>query len=68
MNEDDGLHLYLVSIYWAISTISTVGYGDIHPYNVTEKLFTLVWMVIGVAFYSYTVSTLSTIMLGSNSE
>ena len=58
----------MLSIYWAISTIATVGYGDIHPYGVNEKLFTLLWMVIGVAFYSYTVSTLSNIMLDSNSE
>jgi len=58
----------MLSIYWAITTIATVGYGDIHPFGVTEKLFTLVWMIVGVAFYSYTVSTLSSIMLGSNSE
>ena len=25
--------LYLISIYWAVSTISTVGFGDIHAYN-----------------------------------
>jgi len=24
---------YLVSIYWAICTLSTVGFGDVHAYN-----------------------------------
>jgi hyperpolarization activated cyclic nucleotide-gated potassium channel 1 len=32
VNESNWM-LYLISIYWAISTISTVGFGDIHAYN-----------------------------------
>lgn len=59
--------MYMLSIYWAICTVSTVGYGDIRPFNSTEQVFTILWMIIGVAFYSYTVGTLSTIMLDSNS-
>ena len=64
---DDELRLYIASIYWAIATIATVGYGDITPKTNAEKLFTIGWMMIGVGFYSYTVSTLSSLMLDSNS-
>ena len=65
--QDDSLRLYIASIYWAIATIATVGYGDITPKTNEEKLFTIGWMMMGVGFYSYTVSTLSSLMLGSNS-
>src|SRR3990167_2567769 len=65
--QDDSLRLYIASIYWAIATIATVGYGDITPKTNEEKLFTIGWMMVGVGFYSYTVSTLSSLMLDSNS-
>lgn len=37
------------SIYWAIVTITTVGYGDIVPHSVLGKFFSSVAMIIGYA-------------------
>ena len=37
------------SIYWAIVTITTVGYGDISPVTTLGKLFASVIMFIGYA-------------------
>jgi voltage-gated potassium channel len=37
------------SIYWAIITITTVGYGDIVPQTVIGKLISSVVMIIGYA-------------------
>ena len=54
--------LYLASIYWVIQTLTTVGFGDILAVTVTERVFALLVMGIGVGFYSYTVSNLSNIM------
>jgi hypothetical protein len=36
-----------------LSTLSTVGYGDVFPISITEKLFSIVIMLCGVAFFSY---------------
>ena len=36
MDNENDLHLYIVSIYWAIMTLTTVGYGDITPRNIYE--------------------------------
>ncbi len=35
------------SIYWAIVTMTTVGYGDIAPHTVLGKLFASIVMIIG---------------------
>lgn len=54
--------LYIVSIYYVVTTLTTVGFGDIAAYTVTERIFAVILMGFGVGFYSYTISNLSTIM------
>ena len=34
----DPSNQYMVSMYWAIATITTCGYGDVVPYNVPEVM------------------------------
>ena len=60
--------MYFLSFYWAISTICTVGFGDVVPITLIEKVFNLIWIMVGVAFYSYTVGTLSTMMNNLNKK
>ena len=52
-----------MSIYWSVSTVLTVGYGDIHAETNPERLISVVWMMIGVIFYSVTIG-LITVILG----
>lgn len=53
---------YITSIYWTITTMATVGYGDISPFTILEKLFAMIWMIIGLYFFSYTIGTLSNML------
>jgi potassium voltage-gated channel Eag-related subfamily H protein 8 len=46
----------IVSCYFAITTLSTVGYGDIYPISSTERVTMVVVMLSGVAFFSYIMS------------
>ena len=50
---------YLTSVYWAITTLGTIGYGDLVPRTVNEKLLAMIWMVIGVYVVSYSVGSLT---------
>ena len=40
-------------LYFALTTLSTVGYGDYHPISDLEMIITSLVMLGGVAFFSY---------------
>ena len=43
---------YVFCLYWVLTTITTVGYGDYTGVNTDEYLFTLVLEFTGVTFFS----------------
>jgi len=43
----------LSTSYFAITTLSTVGYGDFYPISNVEKLFVISLMFGGITFFSY---------------
>ena len=54
--------LYLRSLYWCISTITTIGYGDITPANNAQIMYAIVVMIFGVGMYGYVIANISTII------
>lgn len=57
-------HRYIASLYFAFTTLTTVGFGDIHANNPREMLFCMFCQILGVAWYAFVVSTM-TQLLGS---
>jgi ABC-type uncharacterized transport system permease subunit len=53
--------LYDISMYWTITTITTVGYGDISGNNMLERIFCIFVMIIGVAAFSFANGSLASI-------
>ena len=43
---------WLQSMYWAITTMSTIGYGDRGPANESEIMFTIAAELVGLAFFA----------------
>lgn len=69
LRDDDPLATrYVTSIYWATTTLSTVGYGDVTPSNNAEMLFAMFAEVIGTAMLAFTTGTLSSIILGGDED
>lgn len=61
--QDNGTsELYITGLYWCVTTLATVGYGDIHPYNTSERLFTSGVMLIGIFIYSYIIGSLTNLL------
>lgn len=52
------------SVYWAVVTISTVGYGDISPHSIGGRLVAMVLILSGLGVLSFFVS----IIVGAFSE
>jgi len=53
---------YLAGIYWAMTTLSTVGYGDITPQTDAERAYAMAAMVIGGSLYGYVVGSVTSIV------
>ena len=58
----DPKELYLISIYFTVTTITTVGYGDISIKTPMEKMYCIVVMLIGVIAFSFASGSLASIL------
>jgi hypothetical protein len=68
LQDEESYRLYLFSLYWSFSTLFTVGFGDIHAYNKMEYVISIFWMLFGVGFYSFTIGTLSSILVNMDTR
>lgn len=50
---------FLDSLYMTIITMTTVGFGEIHPLNEHEKIFTIFLILLSIVVYAYSVTALS---------
>lgn len=55
---NESLGSYLDAIYWALVTVSTVGYGDISPVTDTGKIISMFGIVLGIAMISFVTSVM----------
>lgn len=61
--NETNFQLYTDALYFSITTMATVGYGDINGSNTIEKYVCLCMMIFGVAFFSIINSSIASIMV-----
>jgi Cyclic nucleotide-binding domain/Ion channel len=55
-------HRYLASLYYCVSTLTSVGYGDIVPANDHERLYAIMLMLLGIGIYGFVIGTVAAIL------
>ena len=62
-NLDTTPKKYVASLYWAVTTFATVGYGDFFPVTVAESLWTMGYMLFNVALTAFIVGTITLLVV-----
>ena len=55
------MRLYFVAFYYTITTMTTVGYGDVVGVNTLERLISIINEIVGVIVFSIIMSKLANI-------
>ncbi|EGR29551.1 hypothetical protein IMG5_153220 [Ichthyophthirius multifiliis] len=53
---------YIFSLYWSLTTMTTIGYGDITPTNSYEIIFTVISMILMSCFFAYSINNIGMIL------
>eukprot|EP01017_Pseudomicrothorax_dubius_P043558 TRINITY_DN7278_c0_g2_i1.p1 TRINITY_DN7278_c0_g2~~TRINITY_DN7278_c0_g2_i1.p1 ORF type:complete len:606 (-),score=184.94 TRINITY_DN7278_c0_g2_i1:149-1966(-) len=53
----------IMCCYFALTTLATVGYGDLTPQSNAEKIFGILIMILGVAFFSYIMGNFNDVLI-----
>lgn len=51
--------IYVVALYWAVMTMSTIGYGDVVPATTAERVVATFGMLIGASIFAYIVGAVT---------
>ena len=58
--------LFTTSVYFIITTLLTVGYGDIHPSNLNERIYVILMLFSGGIIYSFILTIIASMFINRN--
>ena len=64
--ESSYISIYFTSLYFIITTLTTVGYGDITGKTIKEIIFQIFLLIVGIVAYSWVISNISNIIQEKN--
>ncbi|CAN0900865.1 Potassium channel AKT1 [Linum grandiflorum] len=59
---------YVTSMYWSITTLTTVGYGDLHPVNTREMVFDIFYMLFNLGLTAYLIGNMTNLVVHGTSR
>lgn len=54
---------YVTSLYWAMVTFTTVGYGDYHPVNEIEQVWGIIFMLLNMIISSWIIGSITLLIV-----
>ena len=58
----------LHSLWWALATLTTVGYGDVYPITIGGRVFTFFVLMIGLGIVAVPAASLASALSQARSE
>ncbi|XP_078428864.1 potassium channel AKT1-like [Wolffia australiana] len=59
---------YITSVYWSITTLTTVGYGDLHPVNTREMIFDFFFVLFNLGLNAYLIGNMTSLVVHATSR
>ncbi len=54
---------YDTALWWAVTTVTTVGYGDTYPVTAEGRAFGVVLMLVGISFFSWVTANIAAFLI-----
>lgn len=61
-HDPDAVSEYIKAVYWTLTTLTTIGYGDISAKTNAQMIFSSVAEVVGVGFFGYVLSNVASLL------
>lgn len=67
LSADANITTYPDALWWALATVTTVGYGDYYPTTGDGRLIATVLMIVGIGVVGTVTASVATRLIGANS-
>ena len=64
----NGRERYLTSLYWSVTTFTTVGYGDFSPVNSVEQVWGMMYMLSNIILQAWVIGSITLLIVRSDEK